>query len=105
MSGRRKTIISYDDLDSRREMWRLLGHPCMGDRRRTGFIRWCCLKSGDRLVSVKPAGDGGKYSVEEAMLDLSMLTMQYRLDIDVALAELVRRVKHFSKGSGKCLEI
>lgn len=93
MTGRRKTILDYDDLDARREMYRLLGDPRMTDRRRINFVGWCSQRCGDKMVQVKPAYEKGGYGVYEAMMDLSMLTLQYRLDIDSALAELVRRVR------------
>lgn len=93
MTGRRKTILDYDDLDARREMYRLLGHPRMTDRRRINFVSWCSQRCGDKMVQVKPAYDKAGYGTHEAIMDLSMLTLQYRLDVDSALAELVRRVR------------
>lgn len=57
------------------------------------FVQWCCRHSGDKLVQVKPQMKGGVYTTHEAVMDMSMLTMQYRLDIDKALAELTRRVR------------
>jgi hypothetical protein len=90
---RRKTVFAYDDLDSRRELWRLLGDRKMTDRRRIDFVRWCCQQVNDPLVKVKPAYKDGGYTITEAVADISMLTLQYRGDIDIFLEELVRRVK------------
>lgn len=93
MSGRRRTILDYDDLDSRREMVRLLGDPRLGDRGRLAFVRWCSKRCGDDLVQVKPVVPKEGYGTNEALMDVSMLTLQYRLDPDLALAELARRVR------------
>ena len=89
----RKTILAYDDLDARREMYRLLGDPRLGDRGRRSFVGWCCRRCGDPLVRVGVAEPKAGYTTHEAVMDLSMLTLQYRLDVDLALAELVRRVR------------
>lgn len=93
MSGRRKTILAYDDLDSRRELYRLLGDSRLGDRGRISFVRWCCQRCGDKMVQVAPAYKDGGYTAHEALMDCSMLTLQYRGDPDVFLAELVKRVR------------
>lgn len=90
----RKTILAYDDLDSRKEMCRLLGFPGMTDASRLSFVNWCCKRTTAGLpVKVSPAYKEGGYGVPEALNDLAMLTLQYAGDVDSYLAELTRRVK------------
>ena len=89
-----KSILDYDDLDSRKELYRLLGFPGMTDASRLDFVHWCCRKSTSGLpVSVTPAYKNGGYTVVEAVNDLAMLTLQYRGDADMYLGELTRRVR------------
>ena len=90
----RKTLLSYDDLDSRKELFRLLGFPGMSDASRLSFVSWCCKRSTSGLpVVVKPAYKNGGYTVVEAVNDLAMLTIQYQGDVDLYLGELTRRVR------------
>lgn len=97
---KRKTILAYDDLDCRKELWRLLGDSRLGCRGRLSFVQWCAawvndkeVRSGRSMVKVTPVLKDGKYLTSEAISDLSMLTIQYHGDVDVFLAELTRRVR------------
>ena len=94
MTRRRTDILKHDNLDDRRELYRLLGFPGMTDRRRLSFLTWCLQRCGSTLnLRVGPTHSKAGYGVHEAVLDFSMLTMQFRLDVDIALAELTRRVR------------
>lgn len=92
----KRHILYYDDLDARREIFRLMGYSNMSDRRRKNFIDWCLKRCPSNLTEGTRVGqsfrDGG-YGVNEAVADFTALSMQFGLDVDAALQELTRRVR------------
>lgn len=92
------TLLRYDDVDGRKNLAGLLSHRCMTDARRLEFVRWCTGLSNGLVVGVAPAYARAGYGPAEAMNDLVMLTIQYRVNEDMILAELDRRVRQYSKG-------
>lgn len=77
-------------LDDRREIWRAVER--MTPRQRLAWLRWCCeLVSDSQLMGVRVTGGDG--SVGQIFADLSLLELQYDLNVEVAANELVRRVR------------
>lgn len=86
--------LYHDNLDDRKEAWRLLSHPRMDDQRRLAFVRWCARQTRDGMVenAVRTRPEGG-YTPTEAWHDMLALSFQFRLDLSAALAKLVQVVR------------
>ena len=89
----RHQLSQYDDLGSRKEIWKLLDHPRMTDRRRANFMQWCCSLVDSNVLrwSIGPGPDG-KYGALHAWGDLQGLGW-HGLDWSRAVAELTRRIR------------
>lgn len=80
-------------LDDRREVWQLLQR--LPQRRRVAFIRHACTmaRAPDDVAEVRVTRE--PRNVHEAYMDLCYLQVCFRLDLEKALAELVRWVRRW----------
>ena len=87
-----ETVYARDNLDDRREIYRLLGFPGFTDHMRLDFVAWCCRLSNSKAVQSRPQ-QKNKYTPVEACDDILALVVQFGMNLDKALAELSKRVR------------
>ena len=106
MSGQtHKSLITFDTVDDRRELWSLLHR--LSPRARVSFLAWCCTKvrradgngpvaSSRMCETVEGAYRCDRFDLRltnECFMDCLMLTAQWGLDLATAAVELERRVR------------
>lgn len=100
-------VFKYDDIDSRREIFRLIGHLTPVER--ISWMRWCCSRSSLGDSDVRPMvsestlllameAETSRDASVRLQIDLHQdllihLPQQWGLDIDAAVVELVRRAR------------
>jgi hypothetical protein len=76
------------DAADRKEIWEMLDR--LSPFQRVDFLQWCCRQVvGVHRVQVTSHSG----TTNESLMDMYMLELQYKLDLAVAVAELVRRIR------------
>ena len=92
------SILSHDDLDTRKEMWRLLDDPRMTDQTRFLFVNMCLAKTPVKIKFRLAPMRGNVYTTAVAWDDLVMLsTDQMGGDLAIFLLDLVTFVRAIHK--------
>ncbi len=91
-------ISKNDDLDTRRELFKLLDHPRMTNRLRIQFLSECCQEVERRRSSPMRTWPNPKTTrgeTAEIYFDIGLLFVQHGLPVDwtiCRLAEIVRKL-------------
>jgi hypothetical protein len=85
--------ILKDNLDDRREVYRMLDHPKMTDNLRLAFISRCAVAASDPLLKMRARKNNGHYSAQEAWSDFWALSVQCRIPVDRCLGYLARLIR------------
>lgn len=86
--------LFHDNLDDRREIWRLLSHPCLTDAARLSMIRTCAASRipADTLHTTV-VDKNGVYTAYMAWLDLLALSFQFRIDLTKSICDMVQYIR------------
>ncbi len=103
----RPSYSNFDTKDDRREVFTLIGK--LGPREQIAWMRWCCQRSSlDQDGTIRPRitkdtlalATQAQFSKESAYKlhvdlyeDFWKLTIQWRLDANIGISELVRLVR------------